>query len=290
MNEGNGTSADGKAGGEDWAGETGRNWLANLEKFESMIQPIGAALLTHARFKPGESVIDIGCGGGGTTIAIGRAVSPGGQATGLDISVELIQSCGVRASQGTQSHVCFVCADAASARVTGAPFDRLFSRFGSMFFADPRAGFRNLRNMVKDGGRIDLSVWAPPEQNAWISTLMGEIGKHVTPPPREAHAPGPFAFADLDYLREVLTQAEFGQIEITPCERMLPVGGAGATPRAAAEMLMSTLSIGAAVKAAGPEKRDAVIADIEAALAPHHAPGAGNMMGGKAWIVTAKAV
>ena len=118
---------------------------------------------------------------------------------------------------------------------------------------------------------------------------MGAIGKHVTPPSREPHAPGPFAFADLDHLRGVLTQADFGAIEITACERQLPVGGAGATPRAAAEMLMSTLSIGAAVKAAGPDKRDAVLAEIEAALAPHHEPGAGNMLGGKAWIVTAKA-
>ncbi|MBT2188986.1 class I SAM-dependent methyltransferase [Sphingobium nicotianae] len=275
---------------EDWGGEMGRTWLANLERFESMIQPIGAALLTHAQFKPGESVIDIGCGGGATTIAIGRAVSPGGRATGLDISLELIQSCGVRASQGTQSQVCFVCADAATVTVTDAPFDRLFSRFGSMFFADAHAGFRNLRKMVRDGGRIDLSVWAPPEENEWIRTLMGAIGKHVDLPPREPHAPGPFALSDLDYLHDVLTQARFGAIEITPCERSMPVGGAGATPDAAARMLVSTLSIGEAVQAAGPDKRDAVIADLTSALAAHHQPGVGNMLAGKAWIVTATAV
>ncbi len=276
--------------GEDWAGETGRNWLANLQKFESMIAPIGAELITHARFKPGEHVIDIGCGGGGTTMSIARSVSPGGHATGLDISKELIMSCGVRASMGTPSDIRFVCADAATVTVTGGPFDRLFSRFGSMFFEDPNAAFRNLRRMVKDGGRIDLAVWAAPEDNGWIRTIMSAIARHVALPPREPHAPGPFAFADTDYLRTVLAQADFGEIEIDAIERDLPVGGAGATPREAADMLMSTLSVGQAVKAAAPEKRDAVIDEIEAALAPHYQPGKGNLLGGKAWIVTARAI
>jgi len=275
---------------EDWAGETGRNWLANLEQFESMIAPIGAAFLTHARFKPGEQVIDIGCGGGGTTINIGRAVSPGGHATGLDISHELILSSCARASMGTPSDVRFVCADAATATITGGPYDRLFSRFGSMFFEDARAAFRNLRRMVKDGGRIDLAVWAPPQENGWIKAIMGAIDKHVPLPSPQPHAPGPFAFADTDYLREVLTQAGFGEIKITPCERMLPIGGAGATPREATEMLMSTLSVVQAVKAADPDTRAAVMNEIEAVLAPHHQPGKGNLLGSKAWIVTAKAV
>jgi len=284
------SSAAAGASAEDWAGETGRNWLANLQKFESMIAPVGAALLTHAQFKPGERVIDIGCGGGGTTINIARSVAPGGNATGLDISQELIWSCGARAAMGTPSDVRFVCADAAKATITGAPFDRLFSRFGSMFFEDAKAGFRNLRRMVRDGGRIDLAVWAPPEDNEWITTLMGAVAKHVALPAREPHAPGPFAFADTDYLRAVLAQADMGAVEITPCARMLPVGGAGATPEAAAERLLSTLSIGQAVRAAGPDRIDAVQAELTRALAAHHVPGEGNMLGGKAWIVTAKAV
>ena len=75
--------------GEDWAGEMGAKWLANLACFEGMIAPIGEALLRQADFKPGERVLDIGCGGGGTTIAIAKAVAPSGEVVGIDISPDL---------------------------------------------------------------------------------------------------------------------------------------------------------------------------------------------------------
>jgi ubiquinone/menaquinone biosynthesis C-methylase UbiE len=275
---------------EDWSGDAGRNWLNHLARYESMIAPIGEALLARADFRPGQHVIDIGCGGGATTIAIARAVMPGGSATGLDISEDLIRACGVRASQDKLDDLCFVCADAATASVPGAPFDRLFSRFGSMFFADAQAGFRNMRRMVKDGGRIDLAVWAPPEQHHWVGTLSAVIARHVTPAPRDPRAPGPFALADQAYLRDILSQADFGEIAMEACERMLPVGGAGASPEDGAQMLSQTMSIGQAIQAAGAEERDAIMADLVATLAEHHVPGQGNMLGGKAWLVTAKAI
>ncbi len=73
--------------GNEWAGEQGRLWLANLAKFEGMIMPVGAALVKRAAFRPGENVLDLGCGGGPTTITIARCVSPGGSATGASAGV-----------------------------------------------------------------------------------------------------------------------------------------------------------------------------------------------------------
>lgn len=274
---------------EDWAGDMGRNWLANLARFEGMIQPMGAALIKHAGFQPGEHVIDIGCGGGATTIAIARNVSPGGSATGLDISRELIDACGVRGAQGTQSQLYWICADAAKVVPTAAPYDRMVSRFGSMFFPDAKAGFGNLRRMLKTGGRIDLAVWGPPADNPWMMALMGVVQKYMLPSdtPPDPHTPGPFAFADTAYMTQTLEQAGFGRIDIVPCVRDLAVGGPGATPQEAAEFIMVAMHFAHRVP---PEMHAEAVAAIAQALAPHHIAGKGNLLAGKAWLVTAYAV
>lgn len=275
---------------DDWSGDMGRNWLANLPRFEGMIAPMGAALVKHAAYMPGEHVVDIGCGGGGTTMTIARIVSPGGSATGFDISHDLIVSCGVRASQGTQSSIFFVCGDAATTIPTNAPFDRLFSRFGCMFFADAVAGYTNLRKMLKKGGRIDLAVWGPPDRNPWMQTVANVVARHIPDsadaPPPAPHAPGPFAFADPEYMRDVLTKSGFGEIEITPCEAMLAVGGSGATPLEGAEFIMSAMHFAQQIDDADRAK---VVAELAAALEPHHQPKKGNMLKGMAWLVSAKA-
>ena len=62
----------------DWASEAGKRWLAQLDRFESMIEPIGKALLDQAAYSASETVVDIGCGGGWTTRQIASAVGGGG--------------------------------------------------------------------------------------------------------------------------------------------------------------------------------------------------------------------
>ncbi|MCW2335946.1 SAM-dependent methyltransferase [Sphingobium sp. B2D3A] len=273
---------------EGWAGDMGRNWLANLDRLEGMIDPIGAVALARADFQPGERVIDVGCGGGGTSLAIARAVAPEGHVTGVDISSDLILSCGARATLSGLQNVSFVCADAGAAPINGAPFDRLFSRFGSMFFAGPKAAFRNLRGQVRDGGRIDLAVWAAPPENPWMQ-LMQQALKDLLPAPDgrpDPRAPGPFAFADTAWLGEVLAHAGFANMDVAPCLRDLPVGGPGASAQDAATFVLSAMHIGNQV---APDRMPEAQARLTAAFAPHHVPGQGVMLAGKALLVSAVA-
>ena len=107
---------------EDWAGEMGVKWLANLDKFEGMIAPIGAALLEWAAFKSGERVLDIGCGGGATTLAIAQAVAPGGEALGVDISPDLVRASTHRARDAGVENARFTCADAGASRLRSSSF------------------------------------------------------------------------------------------------------------------------------------------------------------------------
>lgn len=275
--------------GEDWAGEMGAKWLSQLDRFEGMIAPIGEALLARAAFARGERVIDLGCGGGATTRIIAATVAPQGEAVGLDISPDLIREAAARAQAADPGNAHFLCGDAATFNPEGAPYDRLFSRFGSMFFAQPQAAFANLHAMLKPGARIDLAVWAHPRDNLWMIEMMGVVRSHIEIPPAIPRAPGPFAFEDLDYLGEVLSAGGFSEMDVAAYTGQQALGGAGATPEEAADFVLSAMAVGKALSEHGDAVRAAARDDLVTLFTKRHVAGQGVMMGCKAWLVTARA-
>ena len=272
---------------EDWAGEMGLKWLASLSLFEEMIAPVGDALLARANYQAGETVIDLGCGGGATTLAIALAVAPSGRVMGVDISPDLIAAAQKRGLESGATNIEFTCADASAVQLPDAPYDRLFSRFGSMFFDDPVSAFSNLHGLVRKGGRIDLAVWGPPRDNLWMMEMMGVVRNHVEVPPAVPRAPGPFAFEDLEYLGEILNCSGFTDVDVSAYEGLQPVGGVGATPEKAVEFAFASMAVGRLLS----DKGDAIFAaaskELTEVFAEHHVPGKGVLMQGKAWLVSA---
>jgi len=237
---------------DSWAGEMGDKWNTYLDQFEGMIAPVGAAAIAHADFKPGERVIDIGCGGGATTFDIARLVIDG-HITGLDLSQTLVDSANSRLAASGLGNVDFVCADAATAIMNG--YDVLFSRFGVMFFEDPHAAFKNMHSFLNDDGRLSFVCWGPPTEQPWVGQLMAIAAKYVELPPPVPNAPGPFAFGDPDYLRDILSSAGFKDIELTKWTGNQQLGGPGSTPESAARFVMDALFLGDAMAEASEEDR-----------------------------------
>lgn len=274
---------------EDWAGEMGLKWLANLSLFEEMIAPIGNALLARANYQPNESVLDVGCGGGATTIAISRAIASRGKAMGIDISPDLIAAAQKRAGKAGCVNVSFACSDAATVQLKDAPYDRLFSRFGSMFFDEPQSAFSHLHSLIKKGGRIDLAVWGPPRENLWMMEMMGVVKNHVEVPRAIPRAPGPFAFEDLQYMEEILDGSGFRNFDSVSYEGLQPFGGLGASPEQAVKFALTSMAAGRLLREQGDAVFEAASEEMTELFAQHHIPGEGVMMRGKAWFVSALA-
>ena len=272
---------------EDWSGEMGERWLANLKGFESTIAPVGDALLAHADYRPGERVLDIGFGGGASSMAIARAVAPDGEVLGIDISPDLVAATIRRAASEGVTNACFICADAAHVTVHDAPYDRLCSRFGSMFFAEPVGAFANLRKALKTGGRIDLAVWAPPQDNPWLSAMVALARRHIELPALIPGAPGPFAFDDPDYLNRILTEAGFHSVKWARSAGQVPVGGQGNTPAGALTFARNALSTGRVLLEYPESVQQAVTSELLELYTRHYRPGEGVMMGYCAWLVSA---
>jgi ubiquinone/menaquinone biosynthesis C-methylase UbiE len=273
--------------GEDWAGEMGAKWLANLERFEGMIAPIGEALLKQADYKHSERVLDIGCGGGGTTIAIAQAVAPSGEVLGIDISPDLTTAATQRANDAGVSNIRFICADASTVQFDDKPFDRLFSRFGSMFFPEPHKAFANLHSLLRPSARIDLAVWGPPRDNLWMMEMMSIVRRYVDIPPAVPRTPGPFAFEDLDYLSEILASGGFSNVNVSAYQGLQPIGGVNVTPQDAVSFILSSMAVGRALDEQGADVRSAAEADLIELFQNHYEAGRGVMMQGKAWLASA---
>lgn len=272
---------------DDWAGQAGERWLAQLDRFEHMIAPIGEALLRQAGFAAGESVVDIGSGGGLSSLAIARLIGPQGRVLGLDVSAPLIAAARERAEKAGLSQVQFEVGDAARSMPAQAPFDRLFSRFGCMFFTEPVPAFINLRRMVRPGGRLDIVVWASAADNPWSSAVLEVIARHMPVPEPVPGAPGPFALGDEQRLRTLLDDSGWQDVQVTAWQGDLLIGGAGSDAGQAAQFVLGSMNIGERVRAADASLQAAVMADF-VRLFQAHQRTEGVVMQGKAWLVRAR--
>lgn len=265
----------------------GDRWLAHYARFEGMIAPAGAGLLSAAAFAPGEQVLDIGCGAGATSLQVARLVAPGGSVTGLDISAALIATCRERAREAGLANIRFVVGDAASADLGGALFDRVVSRFGVMFFDQPVAALARLRRALRAGGRCVFVCWRAPRDNPWamapLAAARAALG--VTQPPADPLAPGPFAFADDVRLHGLLTDAGFSAIELRRFDAPVSMG---ASPRRAAEAALKVGPVMRFLREVGDDHAPAITEAIERALEPLAGADGQVRLAGSTWIVSAR--
>src|SRR5712671_1425881 len=65
-------------------------WAEVREPLELQLAPLGRRALAALAPHPGESVLDIGCGGGETTLELARRIAPDGTVVGIDLSAAVL--------------------------------------------------------------------------------------------------------------------------------------------------------------------------------------------------------
>lgn len=265
-----------------WNGPGGDRWTGESARTEKMLSRVADLLYPLARAIPGETLLDVGCGLGPTTIELARRVAPNGRAVGLDVSAKMVELARQRA-KGV-ANIEFIAADAATYRFD-APFaDLLFSRFGVMFFGDPTAAFANLRKALKPKGRMVFACWRRLSENPWMLKPLLAAYEHVPKlPPAEPDEPGPFAFADQERVGEILTAAGFAAPRFTPIDLAFDIAGGQGMDAA----VHQAMTIGATSRALQDQPKnlvDAAAAAIRQALTPYQ-KGQTVELPGAVWLV-----
>ena len=275
---------------EFWNGETGQNWVSHDALMEAMLQPLGKAVMDSLSPKPGEHVLDIGCGCGHTSLSLADRVGAEGSVTGIDISAPMLAVASQLATEHNAGHksVQFLEADAQTHRFTPESYDAAFSRFGVMFFEDPVAAFTNVRASLRPSGRLAFCCWQPRAVNPFMTVpAMAALELLPAPPEIPPRTPGPFAFEEADYVAEILAEAGFEHVAVTPLRQPLTFGR-GMSLEDIVERLVEIGPIAQMVREAPEDLQQPVRDKVVDAVAPFYQAGAGMTLEGQFWLVTAK--
>lgn len=270
-----------------WNEQGGPRWVQLQQKLDAQIGPLGLVALRQVAIQSGERVVDVGCGCGQTSLELAERVGPNGFVLGIDISEPMLNRARERQQRLGFTNIEFCTADAQTYQFERERFDVVFSRFGVMFFEDPTAAFRNLHTALQPNGRLTFLCWQALEKNDWARVPLKAALQHVPPPaPVAPGAPGPFAFADPERVRQILEAAGFAAIHCEPHEAVLSMGGA-ATVDEAVEFSLEIGPVSRLLADADTATRTRVAQSVREALRPY-ASAKGVHVPGAVWIVQAR--
>jgi SAM-dependent methyltransferase len=202
---------------EFWAG-IAPTWVEIEDDLEQVSGEPGRMAMDRLDVRPGQQILDLGCGTGRTTLELASRAAPAGRAVGVDIAEEMLARARQHAAAAGIENAEFRHADVQAADLGAGQFDGAYSRFGVMFYTDPVVAFASVRGALRSGGSLSFVCWQPVTANEWMLvpgmaavSVLGQMP--AMPNPDE---PGPFSLSDPDRTRGILESAGFRDIGIQP--------------------------------------------------------------------------
>jgi SAM-dependent methyltransferase len=275
---------------EAWNGPLFDIWVEYRDILGEGIRGHGERALALEPPCEGDRVLDIGCGLGDTTVRLGELVGATGHAHGVDVAERMISTAIEEAGDAGLRNVTFATCDV---EVTNfeQTFDYAFSRMGTMFFANPVAALRNVREALEPGGRLNMVVWRRKLDNEFLRRGELVVAAYLEEPEESEVprcGPGPFSMANADTVTDVLKHAGYEDIRLARQDLPYKVGN----DLDQAVAVNMAIGPGAEVLRMWGDRvdeiRPRVAADIRAALADLVIDGGAVVAASSTWAVTAR--
>ena len=270
-----------------WNGPESAHYVDQADRYDRQLAPITDALLERAAITATDSVLDVACGSGASTLRVAPVAR---DVLGVDISEPLLDVARERAHRAAIGNAEFVTADAQIHDFDERRFDIVISQFGLMFFDDPVAAFTNIHRAMARGGRIVFTTWQGLGANEWLAPVAAALAAHTDVPDLGgiANGGGMFALRDETEIAELLAASGFAGVEIESLTPTVTVGGGG-TLDETAEFLFGMGIVRGLLGRLDAAQHAQAVDDVREELARRHQHDVGVRLGAGVWLATARA-
>jgi len=190
-------------------------WAEHADYTDRRAADLTRLMLQRTDPQPGERVLELASGPGGTGLAAAELVGPDGEVVVSDVVPAMTAIASARAAARGLVNVRTRELDLHEIDEPSKSFDVVLCREGLMFATDPAHATSEIRRVLRPGGRVAIAVWGPRERNPWLALVLdavsGQTGQPVPPP----GMPGPFSLDDADRLAGLLSRAGLVDVEVT---------------------------------------------------------------------------
>jgi SAM-dependent methyltransferase len=254
---------------------------SSLDFYDAELRAHHEHLRAAYGIRPGDEVVDIGCGTGLTTREAARAAAPG-RVVGVDVSERMLERARELTGAERLDSVRYELGNAEVHRFDPAGFDVAISRFGTMFFSDPAAAFANIAAALRPEARLVLLVWQRREDNEWMLAIDAALGDASQPPPPGADA---FSLGDAEATARILEGAGFDGMRFEDVREPVFYGH---DVDAALAVVRGFQDTRAALASLDDDEAGRTVERLRETLAAHHTDERGIALDSRSWLITAR--
>ncbi|MGH2871921.1 MAG: methyltransferase domain-containing protein [Solirubrobacteraceae bacterium] len=261
-------------------------WGRRAARVREWGMPVSTAMIEALVLAPGQRLLELAAGPGDTGFIAAERIAPGGLLINSDGAEAMLAAARARAAELGIDNVEFRQLELEWIDLPAADVDAVLCRWGIMLTVDPAAAAREMRRVLRPGGRLAVAVWDGRERNQWAtipSSALVELG-HASPPDPEA--PGMFSLAPAQRLAQLLHDAGFTEVEVNAVEVVRNVSG---VDEYVAETTEISPSFGPIFRQLDDAEQAEVAARIAAAVAPFTTAGGSLALPGSSLVASATA-